>query len=286
MIFVRDVAHRHNVELLAGAVQAKVAKRKMQPMKAKEDAGRILTSVYGHVDAFRARPPRPTEQFAAAGLMRCCALLKGILVLDEASLPVVASILARQHWETWVVSLYVLLGGEEALQVIVDNDTYSKRRLSKLWPKLDVDRPDLDERPPRLKYEQLHDRVLELLREQGESVDGPAGVTGYDVTYTCESLFSVHANGETIDRQHLVKGDDYWAVSVDSSLTPGDVVEGPMLYTSHLAQHVFEKFGLAVAGLVVPARAQVTHGLSARVEKNQKRVAGPAGASSSGPTPT
>ena len=197
-------------------------------MKAKEDAGRILTSVYGHVDAFRARPPRPTEQFAAAGLMRCCALLKGILVLDEASLPVVASILARQHWETWVVSLYVLLGGKEALQRITDNDIYPKRRLSKFWPKLDDYHPDSAKgpRPKRLNYRQLNECVRERLREQGESVDGPAGVTGYDVTYACESLFSVHANGETIDRQHLVKGDDYWAVSVDSSRTPGDVVEG------------------------------------------------------------
>ena len=257
-------------------------------MKPKEDAGRILTSVYGHVDAFRTRSPRlpPPEQFAAAGLMRCCALLKGVLVLDEASLPVMASILARQNWETWVVSLYVLLAGEEALQVIVDDDTYSKRSLSKLWPKLDVDRPDLDGRPPRLNYKQLHDRVRELLRERGESVGGEAEVTGHDVTYRCESLFSVHANWETIGRQHLVNGDDYWAVSVDSSLTTGNVVEAPVLYTSHLAQYVFEKFGLDVADLVVPARAQVTHGLSARVEKNQKRVAGPAGASSSGPTPT
>ena len=68
--------------------------------------------------------------------------------------------------------------------------------------------------------------------------------SGHDVTYRCESLFSVHANWETIGRQHLVNGDDYRAVSVDSSLTPGNVVEAPMLYTSHLAQYVFEKFGL------------------------------------------
>ena len=239
----------------------------MQDAKAKEAADRILAHVYEHVDAFRARPPRKAEQFAAAGLMRCCALLKGVLVLDEASLPVMASILARQHWETWVVSLYVLLAGEEALQVIVDNDTHSKRSLSKFWPKLDVDRPDLDEVPPRLNYKQLHDRVLELLRERGEPVDGETEVTGYDVTYKCESLFSVHANWETIGRQHLVNGDDYWAVSVDSSLTPGNVVEAPVLYTSHLAQYVFEKFGLdgdamssCVADLVVPARAQEQEG--------------------------
>ena len=61
-------------------------------MTAKEAAASILAHVYGHVDAFRTRSPRlPPEQFAAAGLMRCCALLKGVLVLDEASLPVMAS---------------------------------------------------------------------------------------------------------------------------------------------------------------------------------------------------
>ena len=43
--------------------------------------------------------------------MRCCALLKGILVLDEARMPALAGILARQHWEAWLVSLYVLLAG-------------------------------------------------------------------------------------------------------------------------------------------------------------------------------
>ena len=78
----------------------------MQPMKAKEAADQVLAHVYGHVDAFRGRPPRPAKQFAAAGLMRCCALLKGILVLDEARMPALTGILARQHWEDWLVSLY------------------------------------------------------------------------------------------------------------------------------------------------------------------------------------
>ena len=59
-------------------------------MTAKEAAASILAHVYGHVDAFRARPPREAEQFAAAGLMRCCAVLKGILVLDKARIPALA----------------------------------------------------------------------------------------------------------------------------------------------------------------------------------------------------
>ena len=230
-------------------------------MTAQEVADRILAHVYEHVDAFRAQPPRPAEQFAAAGLMRCCALLKGILVLDEARMPALAGNLARQHWETWCVSLYVLLGGDEALQVIAGDDIYWKRRLSKkLRLERDDYRPDWTGKPTKLNYKDLHDRLLEQLRER-ESVDGPAGVTGYDVIYSYESLVSAHANLTTIGG-HLVYGDDdEWAVSVDSSQTQDNVAVAPVLYTVHLAHYVFKEFGINgdamdpfVANLVAPAR--------------------------------
>ena len=238
----------------------------MEPMKVKEAADQILANVYGHVEAFKAKPPRPAEQFAAAGLMRCCALLKGILVLDETRMPALAGILVRQHWETWLVSLYVLLDGDEALQVITGDDIYWKRRLFKaLRLERDGYHPDRVGRLSKLNYKELHDRVFELLRER-EPVDGPAGVTGFDVTYGYESLVSVHANLTTIGG-HLVCEDDDWAVSVDSSLTPDDVAATPVLYTGHLARYVFEAFGLDgdamgpfVADLVVPARAQEQEG--------------------------
>ena len=85
--------------------------------------------------------------------MRCCALLKGILVLDEARMPVLASILARQHWEAWLVSLYVLLAGDEALQVIASDDIYWKRRLSKaLRLERDDYHPDWAGRLAKLNY--------------------------------------------------------------------------------------------------------------------------------------
>ena len=103
----------------------------MQPMKSKEAADLILAHVAEHVDALKTRPPQLAKQFAAAGLMRCCALLKGILVLDEARMPALAGILTRPHWETWVVSLYVLLDGDKALQVIAGDDIHWKRILSR-----------------------------------------------------------------------------------------------------------------------------------------------------------
>ena len=240
----------------------------MKDTKAKEAADRILAHVYEHVDAFRARPPRKAEQFAAAGLMRCCALLKGILVLDEARMPALAGILARQHWETWLVSLYVLLGGDEALEVIVDDDIYWSRNLSEsLRMEGDHHHPDSVKKPKKLNYWKLHQRVIELLRERREPVDGPKGVAGYGVIYGYESFFSTHANLFTIG-VYLVCGDDEWAVSVDSSETRDDDVSlAPVLYTNHLAQHVFNKFGrdgdamaYFVADLVVPERAQEQEG--------------------------
>ena len=242
-------------------------------MKAKEAADRIVAHVYGHVDAFSARPPgpAPAKQFAAAGLMRCCALLKGILVLDEARMPGLAGILARQHLETWIVSLYVLFDGYEALQVVASDDIFWRSRLfKKLRLEGDDHHPDSakrPEKPKKLNYKVLTDHVLELLHER-EPGDGPVGVTVYDVIYSYESLVSAHANLTTIGG-HLVDGDDgCWAVSVDSSLTQDDdVAVTPVLLTGHLAQYVFKEFGLDgdamarfVADLVVPARAQEHEG--------------------------
>ena len=240
----------------------------MQDTKAKEAADRILAHVYGHVDAFRARPPRKAEQFAAAGLMRCCALLKGILVLDEARMPALAGILVRQHWETWLVSLYVLLGGDKALEEIRDDHIQRSHQLCEsLRMEGDHHHPDSVKNQKILNGWERHKRVIELLREQGESGDGPAGVTGYAVIYGSESLFSTHANVFTIGR-HLVFGDDEWAVSVDSSETrDDDIVSAPVIHTSYLAQRVFKEFGLDgdamasfVVDLVVPARAQEQEG--------------------------
>ena len=157
-------------------------------------------------------------------------------------MPALAGILARQHWEAWLVSLYVLLAGDEALQAITGDDIYWKRRLSKaLRLGRDDYRPDSAE-PAKLNYKELHDRMLVLLRER-EPVDGPAGVTSYDVTYRYESLVSVHANLTTIGG-HLACGDDDWAVSVDSSHTVDDVALSPALHTVHLARYVFKDFGL------------------------------------------
>jgi len=193
--------------------------------------------------------------------MRCCVLLKGITTLEAAGLSALAGILARQHWETWLVSLYVLLAGDEALQVVAGDDIYWKRRLSKGLRLEREYHPDWAGKIAKLNYKALSERVLDLLRER-EPVEGPKGVTGYDVTYGYQSLFSLHANLATIGG-HLVYGDEEWSVALESPDPPSDVAVTPVLHTVHLAQYVFEEFGLdgdamdpLVADLLRPVPAQ------------------------------
>ena len=83
----------------------------------------------------------------------------------------------------------------------------------------------------KLNYFDLHDRIeLKLLREREPVRWFGRDSLCYDVTYRYESLHSSHANLTTIG-EHLVYGDDEWAVSVDSSKTPDDVAVTPVLYT-------------------------------------------------------
>ena len=153
------------------------------PMKEKEAADRIIAPVYEHVGEFSARliAPVSPKQFAAAGLMRCCRLLNGIFVLYEARMPELAGILARQLWEAWVVSLYVLLAKDEAMKVIDGDDFYRKSRIvDYLGVEDDYYQSEPPEKPAPLNYKKLNDRVLELLRGR-ELIDCPSGATTYDV---------------------------------------------------------------------------------------------------------
>jgi hypothetical protein len=53
------------------------------------------------------------------------------MTLERAGLAVLATELARQHWETWLVSLYVLLGGDAALEEMAGDDIRCKRKLAR-----------------------------------------------------------------------------------------------------------------------------------------------------------
>ena len=185
-------------------------------------------------------------------------------------MPELAGILARQLWETWVVSLYVLLARDEAMKAIVREDIFWRRRIiAYLRVEDDYYQSEPPEKPAPLKYKKLHDCVLELLRER-ELVDCPSGVTTYDLAYRWESTFATHANLTTIGGHLVKRGGDCLAVAVDSRLPPPDAAT-PVFLTCHLAKYVFNEFGLDgdaiapfVADLVSPARAQSANGAERR----------------------
>jgi hypothetical protein len=181
--------------------------------------------------------------------MRSCSLLKGMLILDKAGLSELTGILARQHWETWLVSLYALLGGEEAISAVAADNVYWRRKLEnslKLEPNHQSNWPGS---VVKLNYRALSDRVLKLLEERGEPTAGPVpGVTGYDVTYSFQSTMSLHANVSTIT-PHIAYKPDAWTVTTDAPPPLSDQLLTPVLHTVHLAQHAFKEFGIAADAL-------------------------------------
>jgi hypothetical protein len=84
----------------------------------------LLSLIYANERNFKSPPEHASRQLAAAGLMRCCALLRGVRVLEEPVLGVIAGVLERGHRETWLLSLHALFGGEAALQTIAGDDIY------------------------------------------------------------------------------------------------------------------------------------------------------------------
>jgi hypothetical protein len=201
-----------------------------------------LIQVEAEAPKFTTSPPDPPRQFAAAGLMRCCALLRGVCVLEDGGLGALAGILERQHWETWLLSMHVVLRGDEALLEIAGDDISYKRLLS---DKLDLNivyHPDWEGKLGKLNVYELAKQLGPLLEKAGETGNA-SGVTGYDVTYRVQSTFTVHANLTTIGA-YLKYGDTSWGVEPNPSAPFDALGMTPALHTLHLARYVFERFGV------------------------------------------
>jgi hypothetical protein len=201
-----------------------------------------LTQVRAEVPTLTTTPPDPPRQFAAAGLMRCCALLQGVRVLEDSGLGALAGILERQHWETWLVSMHVVLRGDEALLEIAGDDISYKRLLS---DKLDLNityHPDWDGKLGKLNVFELAKQLGPLLEKAGET-GNTSVITGYDVTYRVQSTFAVHANLATIGA-YLKYEETSWGVEPNPQAPFGALGMTPALHTLHLARYVFEKFGI------------------------------------------
>ena len=232
-------------------------------MNSYEAATKVLGLIAAEVQNLRSEPNALAKSFAAAGLMRSCALLRGMLVLDDAGLSELTGILARQHWETWLVSLYALLGGEEAIRAVAADNVYWRRKLEtslKLEPTQQSKWPGS---VVKLNYKALSACVLKLLEDRGEPKAGP--VTGYDITYSFQSTLSLHANVSTIT-PHIAYGPDAWSVTADAPPPLSDQLLTPVLHTVHLAQYAFKEFGLAADALEAVAKELINSQSSPRLD--------------------
>lgn len=218
-------------------------------MKSQDAATQVLKLIAAEAPRLRCEPNALAKSFAAAGLMRTCALLRGMLVLDDSGLSELTGILARQHWETWLVSLYTLLGGEEAIRAVAADNVYWQRKLEKSLELEPSHQSQWTGSVVKLNYRALSDCVLKLLEDRGESTAGPVqGVTGYDITYRFQSTMSLHANISTIT-SHIAYGPDAWSVTADAPPPLSDQLPTPVLHTVHLAQYAFKEFGLTADAL-------------------------------------
>lgn len=176
--------------------------------------------------------------------MRCCALLRGMSLLEDASLDVPAGILYRQHWETWLVSLYVLLRGKEALPEIEADHVMYTRILGKKFGLGPEHLPDPEEEARKLKIHDLAKKIGPLLVEAGVDEAADLGVMGYDGVYRIQSNYAVHAGLSTIIL-HLRIRDGLCSVEPNPPAPFDDNSQFAAFYTLHLAKYVFERFGIA-----------------------------------------
>ena len=203
-----------------------------------------LRLVEEQANSLETRPPDECRQLAAAGLMRCCELLRGIRVLEDASLDLPAGILHRQHWETWLVSLSFLLRCEETLREIGGDYVM---RTCLLNEKLNLGSehvPDREEGAKKLNYYQIAKKVGPLLVEAGEAGDVDATVMGYNATYRVQSQFAVHVGLSTL-RPYIHMGDGSWSIEPNPPAPFDDNSQFAALYTLHLAKYVFGRFDIA-----------------------------------------
>ena len=176
--------------------------------------------------------------------MHCCQLLRGMRLLEDDGLDVLAGILRRQHWETWLVSLYILLQSKKALLEIGADYVKHIRILSEKFDLEPEHVPDSKEKGRKLRIYDLAERIGPLLVEAGEARDADAGVKEYDGVYRVQSQFAVHAGLSTI-RPHIRIRDESWSLEPNPPAPFDDNSQFAAIYTLHLAKYVFERFGLA-----------------------------------------
>jgi len=179
--------------------------------------------------------------FAAAGLMRCCAMIRGIRALAAKDLGPLTVVIGRSLWETWLMCLYVLLAGKPAMEEIIGDDVFWKRRF--LEPFADESYGEWNGTAKKLNVKELSKKLHTLLIE-AEKLSPSEPERGYKLIYSAFSLFGTHANLSTVSLYVAESSGGY--IVIPTPDWPVETVEHTSaIYTAHLAKFVFRAFGLS-----------------------------------------
>lgn len=144
---------------------------------ADERARDVLAKIREHLHLLTFNPNAPVfpRAIAAAGLARSLALVDAIDILEENGRGDVAGALARLALEVHHLSLYALLGGEEAVEVMWKDHALHAKRLVGANPELwHAEAEDVSEMVAAwgdgepLRFQALRGRVESLLHDAGE----------------------------------------------------------------------------------------------------------------------
>lgn len=216
-------------------------------MQLRDYVCKTLRLVENRTHLLKSRQINRSRQIAAAGLVRCCALLRGVCVLEDAGLPALTGILERQNWETWLVSQSILLRGDEAIDEIKGDNVKSRNTFQKESGRRLKYVPEWQGKAKKLIYSQLAEK-LEPLFVKACDTEGATLASGYTGIYRGHSQFTVHAGLSTFNLYMRCEGE--WASVERNPPAPvPDVGKISLLCTVHLAGHVFKRFGIATKEL-------------------------------------
>ena len=210
-------------------------------MQLRDHIRETLRLVEEHQDLFETTPPDVSRQLPAAGLMRCCELLRGMCVLEDAGLGSLVGMLERQLWETWLVSLDILLRDAEALIELGHDCARHTRTLLEGLGRAPEDYPDYGDVAKKftpLTPKKLWDKVRPLLVEAGDDTFGAILTkNAYFEVYRRKSHYSVHAGITTLS-PYIRGGETSFSVEPNPAATIKSVWMS-VFYTLHLANYVF-----------------------------------------------
>jgi hypothetical protein len=169
----------------------------------------LLRVIDEHLRFLTSNRNRLRRQVAAAGLVRCRNLVEGMLILREGGRADILGILNRAVLEAWLVSLWVLLKGQD----------------------LDDDSVLID---------------LPLLEREGSRINA---LEVYNRAYRGESTASVHAGLGTIHRYLRYGNEEAGepdSLTCDPGPAFPDQEWLAAILTFSLAEHVFGAFGVKV----------------------------------------